>query len=104
MKYDVLIIGYGTVGNNLYCDLEDLPIISVVDKYKDIAWDVLPKYDIGFVCVDTPLNGEELDITEVRNAIAENDCDIYVIKSTVPVGTTELLKKETGKRIVFSPT
>lgn len=44
-----------------------------------------------------------MDCTEVRNAILENDAEIYVIKSTIPVGFTDELKRETGKRIVFSP-
>ena len=44
-----------------------------------------------------------LDISEVRNAINENDSEIYIIKSTCPVGTVDMLKSETGKRIIFSP-
>lgn len=43
------------------------------------------------------------NITEVENAVRENDADIYVIKSTVLPGTTRQLKALTGKRIVFSP-
>ena len=40
---------------------------------------------------------------EVENAILENDSDIYVIKSTCPLGTVEKLKAKTKKRIIFSP-
>lgn len=100
----VLIIGYGTVGRNLEKELEmlnpdiyDINLIMFNTK-KDI------KYDFAFICVDTPLmNDYSLDITQVKNAINDNDADIYIIKSTCPLGTVDKLKKETGKRIIFSP-
>lgn len=115
--YKVLIIGYGTVGQNLHKELSALnPIIY--DKYKE-SYTKRPcdyvlrdgtlvyspvAYDIAFICVDTPLDqNDRLDITEVRNAINENLAGIYVIKSTCPVGTTDLLMTETGKKIVYSP-
>lgn len=101
MKSDVLIIGMGTVGNNLAKELYKLEP-DLCDKYKGIV----PRYNkhrFGFICVDTPLSDDSLDITEVKNAINENDCDIYIIKSTVPVGTTQSLIEETNKKIVFSP-
>lgn len=103
-KSKCLIIGYGVVGHNLAEEIKKLQP-DIVDKYKD----GVPKksegyYDIGFICVNTPLmdNGF-LDCSEVRNTIYENDCDLYVIKSTVPVGTTSFLARESQKRIVFSP-
>lgn len=96
-----LIIGFGVVGNNLCSELKNLAP-DVCDKYKGIV-PSKSRHSFGFVCVDTPLKGETLDVSEVRNAISENDCDIYVIKSTVPVGTVDELKRTTGKRIVFSP-
>ena len=101
---NVLIIGYGIVGNNLAKELKDLKP-DIVDKYKKDVNSIRDiHYDVGFICVDTPLkeNGM-LDITEVTNCINEYDCEIYCIKSTCPVGTVEKLSKQTGKRIVFSP-
>ena len=99
-----LIIGYGVVGCNLSKEIQQLKP-DIYDKYKidkNTKQDI--KYDIAFICVDTPLTeNNELDITEVKNAILENDSEIYVIKSTCPLGTVEQLKKETGKRILFSP-
>lgn len=101
---NVLIIGYGTVGRNLEKELEilnpdiyDINLIMFNTK-KDI------KYDFAFICVDTPLmNDYLLDITQVKNAINDNNADIYIIKSTCPLGTVDKLKEETGKRIIFSP-
>lgn len=104
LKYKVLIIGHGVVGHNLAEELKKLQP-EIIDKYKNGEKHVSEgHYDVGFVCVPTPLmdNGF-LDWQEVRNAIMENDCGLYVIKSTVPVGVTNSLRHELQKRIVFSP-
>lgn len=105
----ILIIGFGIVGHNLYNELYALQP-DVFDKYpKTDSWSISNtkrdiKYDIAFICVDTPYTDDDpCDITEVRNALAENDAELFVIKSTVLPGTTERLRKETGKHIVFSP-
>lgn len=96
-----LIIGYGTVGSNLSHELARL-CPDVCDKYKGID-ERHGRYDVAFVCVDTPLSGSTLDVTEVEAAIRENDAEVYVIKSTVLPGTTDRIREETGKRVVFSP-
>jgi len=122
--YKVLIVGYGTVGQNLAKELSALkPFIydkyhfenSVLPAYEydieenDVGDKIVTRnfsghYNIAFICVDTPLVGDnKLDTTEVINAINENDADIYVIKSTVPVETTFNLRQKLGKKIVFSP-
>lgn len=103
-RNDILIVGYGTVGNNLYKELANLNP-DIYDKYKKEVntKDENKIYDVIFICVDTPLIDNNLDISEVRNAIQENKGTIYVIKSTCPLGTVEDLKKETNKRIIFSP-
>lgn len=99
----ILIIGYGIVGHNLHKELVDLDP-DVVDKYKPEVNRVgRSSYDVGFICVDTPLVDGIVDIKEVKNAINEYDCEVYVIKSTCPVGTVRKFTNETGKRIVFSP-
>lgn len=104
MNRNVLIIGYGVVGKNLAKEIADLKP-DIVDKYKEDVTTMRDiKYDVGFVCVDTPLKEDgQLDITEVKNAINEYNCEVYCLKSTCPVGTVEYLSKLTGKRIVFSP-
>lgn len=102
---NILIVGYGVVGHNLEKDLKKLNP-DIVDKFKQ---GVTTKkdgiiYDIAFICVDTPFNNKgDCDITEVLNAIYENDADVYVIKSTILPNTTKRLVKETGKNIIFSP-
>lgn len=104
MNKNVLIIGYGIVGHNLSKELKDLKP-DIVDKYKkeiNTIRDI--HYDIGFICVDTPIKEDKsLDICEVENCVNEYNCEIYCIKSTCPVGTVEYLSEKTGKRIIFSP-
>lgn len=103
---DVLIVGYGIVGKNLHKEMKVLNI-DVYDKYKTENNSKIEgkKYDIAIICVDTPFIDREnvCDISQVRNALHENDADVYVIKSTILPGTTEMLIKETGKKIIFSP-
>ena len=104
--YSVLILGYGVVGKNIYKELQVSPQIelSIYDKYKNFGSNIKPRYDLAFVCVDTPMTKDSVcDISEVQSAIMENDADIYVIKSTVLPGTTEVLKHTLQKRLVFSP-
>lgn len=99
----ILIIGYGIVGHNLHKELIDLDP-DIIDKYKpEVNRIGRSSYDVGFICVDTPLVDGVVDIKEVKNAINEYNCEVYVIKSTCPVGTVRKFTNETGKRIVFSP-
>lgn len=103
MMRNVLIMGYGIVGHNLAEEIKDIKP-DIVDKYKtefNTIKDI--HYDLGFICVDTPLKDDKLDISEVIKCLYDYDCEIFCIKSTVPVGTVDLLTKETGKKIVFSP-
>ena len=101
---NILIVGYGIVGHNLSKEISNLKP-DIFDKYKtECNTKRNIKYDIAFICVDTPLKENfELDISEVLNAIKENDSEIYVIKSTCPLGTVDKFKEITSKRIIFSP-
>lgn len=101
MRNDILVIGYGVVGMQIFkffenqCDILDVP--------KNIY----PKYDVykyAFVCVPTDNDdGERCDISNVENAIKENNAEFYIIKSTIPPKTTEMLSKKYNKKIIFSP-
>ena len=105
MNKKVLIIGSGIVGGNLKNEIGCLNP-DVYDKYKpEKCTKSSDYYDFAFVCVPTDYKGKEnpCDITEVRNAILENEAGLYIVKSTVLPGTVDKLKAETGKRIVFSP-
>jgi nucleotide sugar dehydrogenase len=111
--YKVAIIGYGVVGQNLCREIGSLNP-DIYDKYTDVIiqqhqkanrWDGSEKYDFAFICVDTPLkeNGVDLDTSEVASAIHNTNAEIYVIKSTCPVGFTNTLAHFVHKHIVYCP-
>lgn len=112
---NTLIIGYGIVGHNLQKELIRLKP-DIYDKYKpEFNTKKNIKYDFAFICVDTPYIDENnvCDISQVRDALQENEADIYIIKSTILPGTTKLLSQEMElhalrnnkqkKHIIFSP-
>lgn len=101
---NILIIGMGTVGTNLYNELCPYFNIFCYDKYKGIN-NKSSHHDLAFICVDTPLNkeGTDLDTTEVINAVKENDAEVFVIKSTCPITTTNYIHIKYNKRVVYSP-
>lgn len=98
----VLVVGCGNVGSRLYDEIKALNP-DRYDPYKGL-FEKSGRYDLAFVCVDTPLNEKGLlDASAVETAVFETDSEIIVIKSTVPVGFTHDLSERTGRRIVFSP-
>lgn len=100
---NVLIVGCGNIGSKLYKEYEKLKP-DRYDPFKGIDEKKNIKYDFAFIAVDTPMDAcGKCDLSQVRNAIEETNCEIIVLRSTVPPKTTEMLKKETGRRIVFCP-
>ena len=112
--YNVLIIGYGVVGKRVENEIISLSP-DIIYKYNPninrISQLSLEEgYDLAFVCVNTPFLDDETpcDYSEVINAINENKDKmkkdgIFVIKSTILPGTTELIKEETNQNVIFSP-
>lgn len=63
---------------------------------------------MAIVCVPTPMQETDdefkaVDLSIVEEVIGWLNCDLILIKSTVPPGTTDRLALETGKNICFSP-
>lgn len=109
VKPSVLICGYGIVGHNLknifyWADLYDVKFKNKPKGCKCYTKKPNKVYDFAFVSVPTPMkdNGEA-DISYVKDVIKNINANIFVIKSTIPPNTTEELKKEFKKKIVFSP-
>ena len=99
----VLIVGVGNIGSRLYEEYRKLAP-DRYDPYKGFTEKKDIRYDFAFLATDTPMNEDgTCDLSQVRQAIDETDAEVFVLRSTVPPGTTERLKAETGKRIVFSP-
>jgi len=98
----IAIVGYGHVGKAMH---KLFPEAIVYDEplkigEKHIAY----KADMAFICVPTPSDEfGNCDTSIIEEVMREIDCEIIVIRSTIPIGFTETLKKRTGKRIVFQP-
>lgn len=100
---NVLIAGVGNIGSRLYREYEKLKP-DRYDPYMGYDEKQPVRYDFAFIATDTPMMKDgSCDISQVRAALNETDAGVYVLRSTVPPGTTDELKAETGKRIVFSP-
>lgn len=104
-EYNVLIVGFGIVGKNLSKEIWQLHP-DIYDKYhKEFNSKRDINYDVAFICVDTPATENDmLDTYEVENALYENDANIYVVKSTLPMTGIEYLHTRfPNKDIVYSP-
>jgi nucleotide sugar dehydrogenase len=108
MNNKIAVIGKGYVGS-AFAEF-------IGSHYEVVAYDLkdapaeYPKAEIdacrmAVICVPTPMRPEDgsCDTAFVESALAKIDSPLVLIKSTIPPGTTDRLKAETGKRIVFSP-
>ena len=100
----IAIIGAGGyVGKAMYTLFKDALLYDV----KDGNWaskEAVNKCDVGIVCVNTPQSEDgSADLSQIKNVFSWIKNDLVIIKSTIPPGTTELLKKKYNKHIVFSP-
>jgi len=111
------IIGGGFVGGSIsrgfveYVD--QVRVYDLDPRLSTHAFDEVLLSDFVFVCLPTPMKGVEggdADLSIINDffdkAILEygNKDSIFIIKSTVPVGTTsELCKKYSTERILHSP-
>jgi UDPglucose 6-dehydrogenase len=101
------IVGNGFVGNALY---ENIKL-----KYSTKVYDVqeqkcLNSLEIVFVCLPTPMrsaDGAECNLTIINDffiSIPKNSKALFVIKSTVPIGTTKSLKlMRSDLKVVHNP-
>ena len=108
------IIGNGFVGNAIYQNIKDKIenlFVFDVDENKSISsYDDTIKSDIVFVCLPTPMKdkmGGECNLSYVDQFFDSlpNDLNgIFVIKSTVPIGTTKKLSdKRKDLKIIHNP-
>jgi len=113
MNYTIGIVGNGFVGNALYENFKIKFNTKVYDSLKERSFNSLDEVlscDIVFVCLPTPMSiseGCDCNLEIINNfftSIKENCKSLFVIKSTVPVGTTKKLC-ETRKdlRIIHNP-
>ena len=95
-KESIGIIGNGFVGNAVYQNLRDKVSCKVFDVDKNRSLNTLDEVinqDFIFVCLPTPMRMDgSCDLSILNNFFQElpdNLIGIFVIKSTVPIGTTK---------------
>lgn len=66
--------------------------------------DEVNKCDVAFVCVPTNMKEDgSCDTSIVEEVVSWIECDLIILRSTVPPGTVDRLVQETGKHIVMNP-
>ena len=120
MIKNIGICGQGFVGTAVKEGLKKFFNINTYDKFKKVnstvsSLEELSKIsDIVFVCLPTPMNSDgscHIDIVEevltdfnYISSLGNQYCKLFVIKSTVPPGTTKMWnEKLTNIEIVFNP-
>ena len=106
---NILIVGMGNVGRHIlneFSQYRNEVNIEMFDKYKQIYNSKIDNksFDFSFICVPTEMNEDgSCNVSEVICAVndlrARCNPGIIVLKSTVPIGTTESL----GSDVIFSP-
>lgn len=108
------IIGNGFVGNAIYQNIKDkiqnLFVFDVDDSKRLSSYEDTIESDIIFVCLPTPMKdrmGGECNLSYIDNffdSLPSNLNGIFVIKSTVPIGTTKRLsEKRNDLNIIHNP-
>lgn len=107
------IIGNGFVGNAIYQNFKDKVLTKVYDvrqeKCLNTQIEVLDS-DIIFICLPTPMKPDgQCDLSYVMNffkdvKLPSGHKPLFVIKSTVPIGTTDkLCEMRSELKIVHNP-
>lgn len=114
-KFKIGIIGNGFVGGAISRGLthyHDVKIYDICEHKRTHDLQETIQQEIIFVCLPTPMfkNTFDCDLSYIKNFFNEvinlniNTNSIFVIKSTVPIGTTELLCEEyKNLKIIHSP-
>jgi len=110
------IIGFGMVGRAIqhgFAQIADFRIYDIDEKIRENSLEDLYKdSDYIFICVPTPMKKDtgEADTSIVEYYVykslqmIEKPNTVIIIKSTIPPGTTENLKRKyKGIRIIFNP-
>jgi UDPglucose 6-dehydrogenase len=98
----VAIVGFGAVGQGIR---QLFPDAVAYDPPQGIGTrEEVNACQFAMVAVPTPsLPDGSADVSIVEEAVGWIECKHIVLRSTVPVGTTDRLRRQTGKAIVFQP-
>lgn len=108
-RFNVGVIGCGFVGEAITFAFSSIAKMYVydIDPYRSLNdLKSVHNCDFVFICVPTPMyrNGSQ-DLSYIENTFKKaSNKPVYIIKSTVLPGTTEMLsKKYSNLKIIFSP-
>jgi UDPglucose 6-dehydrogenase len=111
--YNIGIVGNGFVGNAIYQNIKEKYNTKVYDLQPDRSNSTLEDIyscDIVFVCLPTPMlhaDGGKCNLSIIEtffhNVPFKTDC-LFVIKSTVPIGTTKKISNtRPDLKVVHNP-
>ncbi|MCX5682338.1 MAG: hypothetical protein NT049_01465 [Planctomycetota bacterium] len=96
------IVGCGFVGQALLRLFGECPVYDPAKGQTGKA--TINRCRFAFVCVPTPTGPRgECDVSLVEESVRWVESEVIVIRSTVAPGTTDRLRHETGKHIIFQP-
>lgn len=99
----IAILGYGNIGKYIADEIALLNPDIIDPLYPAMCPEKKDVYDVAFVCVPTEMKPDgSCDTSIVEQSINQVQAQIYIIKSTVPPGTSSRLHSP-DKHIVFSP-
>ncbi len=98
----VAIVGFGAVGRGIK---QLFPDAVAYDPPQGIGTrDEVNACQFAMIAVPSPSRPDgSADVSIVEEAVGWIECRHIVVRSTVPVGTMDRLRRETGKAIVFQP-
>jgi len=108
----IIVSGYGYVGKAMVEMLKNHYEVLVYDPlfsgeredFKFVSSLEQENCVLGVVCVPTPSREDmSCDISLVEESIRGIKAPVILIKSTIEIGTTDLLKQKYNKNMVFSP-
>lgn len=114
MNCTIGIVGNGFVGNALYENFKikfDTKVHDTIEERSLNSLNETLESDVIFVCLPTPMNlleSRDCNLEILHNFFFEkipDNCDaLFVIKSTVPIGTTRKIKElRKDLKIVHNP-
>jgi UDPglucose 6-dehydrogenase len=100
--FSTAVVGFGAVGRGIS---QIFPQSVAYDPPQNIgSKDEVNACRYAFVAVPTPMAPSgAADTSVVEEVVSWIESDYIIIRSTVPVGTTDRLREQTGKAIVFQP-
>jgi UDPglucose 6-dehydrogenase len=98
----VAIVGYGAVGRGIHTLF---PNAVIYDEPLGMGQrEEVNRCEYAFVSVPTPMGPDgECNTSIVEEVVSWIESDIIILRSTVTVGTTDRLREQLGKSVVFQP-